>query len=433
MKEISDVTALIVDHGLNVGLAAELASRQKFKRVLYHNAAWVEAFPKLNKGCIGDGYEGVEIIDDYWAIKKEVDLAIFPDLYHAGEQLELESQGVMVWGSRNGDKTEMYRQRFLEALKRVGLEVPPHEIKHGLPELREFLYDKEDKYIKISKWRGTLETTHWRDWDMDEGLLDWWAILFGPLKESISFLVFDAIETEIEIGADTYCIDGEYPDLMLEGIEYKDQAYFATVKKKQEMPEQLQAVLDAFHDELREVRYRNLLSCEVRVKDDHFFFIDPTRRFPCPAGNSQLKLYGNLPEIILFGAAGELVQPEIRGRFAAECVLVAKGNKKLWSEIKFPPDLRDSVVCAGSCDVNGKICTPPDDSEDDGIGWLVSIGDTGKETLESILQKAEQLPDGVSANTEDLVQVLKAIETSEAEGVPFTEEKLPEPAEIISD
>lgn len=432
MKEISEVTACVIDHSLNVGLAVELASRNKFKRVLYHNAAWIEAFPKLNKGCIGDGYEGVEITDDYWAMKNDINLFIFPDLYHAGEQLELESQGKLVWGSRNGDKTEMYRQRFIEALAHVGLEVPPHTIKRGLSALRDFLYDKEDKWIKISKWRGTLETTHWRNWDHDESLLDWWAILFGPLKETINFLVFDAIETEIEIGADTYCIDGEYPDLMVEGIEYKDQCYFGTVKKRPEMPDQLQAVLEAFASELALVHYRNLISCEVRIKGEHFYFTDPTRRFPCPAGNSQLKLYRNLCEIIFHGAAGELVQPEMSGQFAAECVMVAKGSKKLWSEIKFPPELMESVVCAGSCFVSEKICTPPDDSDDDGIGWLVNVGDTAKETLQGILEKAKELPDGVTANTEDLVQVLKEIETAEEEGVGFTEEKLPTPAEIVS-
>lgn len=431
MKELSAVTCCVVDHSLNVGLAVELASRQAFKRVLYHNAAWIEAFPKLNKGIVCDGYDGVEVVDDYWAHKKEINLFIFPDLYHAGEQLELESQGKLVWGSRNGDKTEMYRQRFMKALADVGLEVPPHRVIKGLTALREQLYDAEDKYIKISKWRGTLETTHWRDWDHDESLLDWWAVLFGPLKEKIDFLVFDAIETDIEVGVDTYSVDGKYPDLMIEGIEYKDQCYLGVVKKHPEMPEQLQAVLEAFSSELAGVHYRNLISCEVRVKGDHFFFIDPTRRFPCPAGNSQLKLYGNLPEIIYHGAAGDLVQPEMTAKFAAECVLVAKGNKKLWSEIQFPSELRDWVHCAGSCEVDGKICTPPDDSEDDGIGWLINTGDTPKETVEGILEKAKELPDGITANTDDLVQVLKEIETAEAEGVGFSEEPMPTPADIV--
>jgi len=433
MKEISEVTACIVDHSLNVGLAIELASRKAFKRVLYHNAAWIEAFPKLNKGCIGDGYDDVEVTDDYWAMKGEIDLFIFPDLYHAGEQLELEAQDFLVWGSRNGDKTEMYRQDFLKKLAQVGLEVPPHKIITGLTALREHLLDREDKYIKIDKWRGTIETTHWRSWAMDESLLDWWAVLFGPLKEMIDFIVCDAIETELEIGCDTFCIDGKYPDLMVEGVEYKDQCYFGTVKKRPEIPEQLNAVLEAFSDELARVHYRNLISSEVRIKDDHFFFTDPTRRFPCPAGNSQLKLYRNLPEIIYHGAAGELVQPEMNGQFGAECVLVAKGPKKLWSEIQFPAELMDSVICAGSCYVGGKVCTPPDDSEDDGVGWLVNIGVSAKGTIEGILEKAKELPDGVTANTDDLVQVLKEIETAESEGVPFTDDPMPTPAEIVSD
>lgn len=431
MSELSSKTVCVVDHALYLPLAIELS--KSFGRVLYHNAAWVEAFPTLNKCIIGDGYENVQVVEDYWLHKAEVDLFVFPDLYHAGEQLELESQGKRVWGSRLGDRMEVFRGKFLKELGARRLDVPVFEAIEGLDKLREHLRAREDVYIKISRFRGSLETTHWRDWDHDEGLLDAWAVKFGPAKNHLTFYVFDAIDTTIEVGADTYCIDGQYPDVMLCGFEYKDKGYFGSVRKRSEMPEQLQKVNEAFSDELASVRYRNFISSEVRIVDGKFYFIDPTRRAPCPASGSQWKLYTNLPEIIWHGANGELVEPDLAAGFSAECVITAKGDKTCWSVVDFPAELQDWVMCGGSCQIDGRICWPPDESHGEEVGWLVHIGDTPTETIEGMLEKAKLLPDGVSANTDSLVDLLKEIKEADKQGVEFTDKKVPEPEFVVQE
>jgi len=176
MKSTDQVVACIVDGGLNVPLAIRLA--QGFKEVLYTTDCQ-DAFLTLNKSIIGDGFEGVRWVEDPWKVKNEVDLWVFPDLNRSGMQLELESQGRAVWGSRGADLLETNREKFLQTLADLGLEVPIFEKVIGLTNLSKHLRDKEDMYIKISKYRGTMETTHWRSWREDEWWLDFMAVKLG--------------------------------------------------------------------------------------------------------------------------------------------------------------------------------------------------------------------------------------------------------------
>ena len=60
--------------------------------------------------------------------------------------------------------------------------MPVYEEVLGLTNLRLFLEDKEDKYIKIDRFRGDWETLHWTNWRAMEGALDNYAVRLGPLK-----------------------------------------------------------------------------------------------------------------------------------------------------------------------------------------------------------------------------------------------------------
>jgi len=424
VKDVSQSTALIFDHGLFLPLAQRLVGH--FKRVLYHCPV-SESFPKMERYLIGDGYDGVERVDDIWKVMPEVTTAIFPDIYDSGLQLHLESIGISVWGSRNADSLEINRDKFMRVLKEVGLEVPKFERVVGLTKLGEYLKDKEDKYIKISKFRGTLETTHWRNWRQDEGWLEHMAVKLGPAKDLLPFLVFDAIETDLEIGADTFTIDGQFPSSMLHGLEWKDKGYLGVVTPRDEMPDHVQNVIESFSPILKQYRCRNFMSMEIRVKDDVGYYIDPTQRCPCPATGSQLKLIGNLPEVIFAGANGELVEPEWTDKVSAECIMTEKGPKECWSITEFPKELQEHVFCGGSCEIDGRICSPPDDSDENTIGWLVATGSSIEQVVEQMKEYAAMLPDGVSAKTDSLFDLLKEAHSAEDEGIEFSDKEVPDP------
>ena len=424
MTEPSQLTCCFCDSGLFLPLAQKLAP--SFNRMLYW-AEWQEAFPTINRRIIGDGFEVIERIDDIWENKNEVDVFIFPDILRSGLQIELEAQGKLVWGSRNGDHLETNRGTFMRVLQEIGLPVPNFEQVTGLTELRSVLHDREDVYLKMSKYRGSFETCHWRSWSQDEGMLDAWAVKFGPLKDLMTFYVFDALATEIELGVDTFCIDGQFPNLMLHGLEAKDKGYLGGVMKREDLPQQLQDVLTAFGPVLGKERYRNAFSAEVRVVEGTGYFIDPTCRFPVPGSGAEMELIGNLPEIIVSGAAGELVEPEMTAQFAVECVLTAKSDKHGWCVVDFPHDVKPFVKCGDCCEVDGRICLPPDEKHDEEIGWIFATGTTIEETVETMKSRVKLLPDGVHACTESLFDLLKEAHDAKSEGIEISDQPLPAP------
>lgn len=429
MKDASDVIACVCDHrGLFLPVAHRLS--EGFKKV-YHWSAYEEGFSSIRKGVIGDGFPNIEWCRDPWDIKGQVDLFVFPDVELSGMQLELESQGYAVWGPRRADTIELNREKFLKILKDVGLDVPQYEVFTGLSALHEHLRDCEDCYIKISRWRGDMETTHWRSWKQDEGFLDYLAVRFGPAKEFIRFLVFDPIDADIELGGDTYCIDGNWPKLMLNGTEWKDKAYLGVVTDTKDMPRQVLEVMAAFAPEFEKERYRCEFSSEIRIQGDKAYFIDPTCRGGLPSTGSQLKLWGNFPEIVWAGAHGVLVEPEPLGMYSAECVLKTKVPPGNWAVVELTEALKPWAMLANCCLIDGAYAFPPDDQHGEEIGWLVAIGDTPQATIESMREKVEMLPEGVSAEFISLADILKEMDTAEEHGVQMSDDALPEPSTVI--
>jgi len=431
MKEIKDATILVVDHGLGLSVAHRLS--KAFKRVLYHTP-FENGFIRLNSCIIGDGYENIERCEDPWAMKSEIDGYCFPDIYHAGWQLELESQGYPVWGARRADRLEMNRERFQTILGDIGLRQAPFEKVIGITNLRAFLKDKKNKFIKISKFRGSFETCHWRSWNEDRCNIDSWAVEFGPAEDLIPFLVFDPIGNDLEIGGDTYTVDGEWPSLMLRGDEYKDKSYLSVVTPRSEMPAPIQEVLMAFALVLKPLRCRSKWSMELRGQGDEWYFIDPTPRLGLPSTASQCSTWNNFPEIVWAGAHGELIEPEPNGKFTAEVALTMRGEKGAWKSTTVPEELRDVMMLSGCCEIDGMACFPPDDQHEEHIGWLVAVGDTMKETIDTLKGYAAKLPDGVSAKTDTLVNLLAEIHEAKSEGIEFgTGQEIPKPSSVVED
>lgn len=424
MKETKDVVACVVDFGLFQSVAHALA--KGCNRVLYHNYEQ-EGFPTINKKLIGDGFEDVEVCHDIWEVKDEVDLWVFPDIQLSGLQKELESQGKAVWGSRLADSLELDREKFHKLLGKIGLEVPVYETVVGLDALRKHLKDKQDKFIKISHYRGSFETYHWLSWIESRAVLDVWAVKFGPAGKLIPFMVFDSIDTPLEIGADTFCIDGEFPSIMLHGDEWKDKGYLGAVTKREDMPQQVQEVMEAFAPILKKYDYRNKWSIELRVKGDKFYFIDPCQRHSMPATGSQLKLWKNTPDIYWYGANGYVVDPEYDDTYVAECILTCKGEKSAWRNFVLSDELKEHAIFANCCEIEGELCFPYEDGQGEDVGWLVATGKSIESTVDKMLRYADMLPNGVTAKTESLANLLKEIRQGEKKGIEFGDSEIPKP------
>ena len=328
---------------------------------------------------------------------------------------------------------EQDRVFFMDKLAELGLDVPPYEKVTGLTNLALFLKDKEDIWIKVSKWRGSWETFHWRSWDADSHHIDLWAVRFGGIKDFIPFICFPKIETDLEIGADTYCIDGQWPAQMLHGIERKDAAYFSAVTNRDEMPEQLLPVMNAFSPFLKEVGYRSQWSMEVRVTDKENFFIDATTRGGLPSTASFLSAK-NISDVIYHGARGEFVEIDYGFKFSAECMVKLSGQDGAWETAVLDPEVREALLLQNYCEANGQPWFPPDEnSAVSEVGWLFATGATPKEVLERMNELADDLPDGADADVEALADVIREIESEHEQGIPFTDAVMPPPEVVLEE
>lgn len=432
MKETKDISVCVVDHGIFFGLAQELA--KQVSHVGYHFPGWERGFSSCRDGAVGDGFPEVELVHDLWENKKKFDQFIFPDIQHSGMQKELESQGYAVWGSRTGDNLETLRFHFIQTLEKLGLEVAPYRTIQGLSELRVFLRNNENKYIKISRWRADLETYHHINYELSRNWLDEKAIQFGDLQDFIQFLVFDPIDTDLEVGYDGYCIDGWYPNMAIHGIEKKDKGYIGAAQHYDDLPKQVREVNDRFSDVLGSHRYRNFWSTEIRIVGERFYFIDPTCRAGMPSGDAQFVMYKNLADILWKGAHGAVVEPEFKAKYVVQSLIEHNGNPDHWRTLHIPDRYYDQVRLLSPCAVGKELyAISPSSAAGETVGSILSTGDDLELAIEENQKMAKEMCElnDISIHTDAVIDVLKEMHSAAKQGVKMTEEELPDPLTLV--
>jgi phosphoribosylamine-glycine ligase len=393
---LSDRKVLIIDHGLFLSLASRLA--REFGEVFYA-PIWSQGFPTYHVSDVGKELPGITHTDDAWRIidahadKKDELLIAFPDILDSGWQLHLRSLGYRVWGSGWGDELEIYRVFFKETLEKVGLPVNPYEVVHGAAALREYLREHDDVFVKFTqKLRGIMETFESKQYWLIEPRLDQLIHLLGMKKREVAFTVEKKIKTKIEVGGDMYCIDGQYPKTVSNGIEIKDQCSASVVQAFKDLPDEVRKVCDKMAPVLKGYGYRNFFSTEIRVGEDGKpYFIDPTCRHPSPVGESEQELWSNLGEIMWRGAEGVMVDPLPAAKYAVQAMIYSDRADEEWQPIDFPEKIRDRVKLYYHRRLEGHDYIMPQTTKLNECGSVVGLGDTLKEAKDDCANLAKQV------------------------------------------
>lgn len=430
MTDLSSKSCLVIDGGLFQALAHRLA--RDFGKVYFHNP-FSSQMPMVTDAEIGDGFKDIESRPDLWRAVEDSNIVVIPDVGHADLARKIDMEGWSVWSSRTGDFMELRRAKFRDLQKELGLPVPEYQVVTGLRELRIYLSDHPDCYVKVSKFRGLMETHHWLGMELDEQWLDALAVKLGPIKNKMPFIVEQGIEAISELGVDTFCIDGQYPKTLMTGIESKDKAYLGTVVPESELAPQLVEINRVLAPVFKEHRYRNFWSNEVRIAEDKTpYLTDPSCREASPAGECLLENIKNLSEVIWHGAQGELVEPEYEAKFAAQAIIDHHGDHEQWRVLEVPESVKRWVKVFSCCEVDGVLAIPPCHWSSEIIGSVIGLGDTIEDALEALRDHAAEL-DGqpLTIHVEALADVLKTVQEQEAAGIELTDEPVPEPAAAI--
>jgi len=430
MKETQDVTACVVDRGTFFPVADRLAREMK---KVYYCAPNGEGFETVAKDSLGHGYPGVEAIRSYWAIKKEIDLFVFPDCRDWDLQLELESQGFPVWGSKRGEDLETLRGLWSDVAAQVGLLMPHTEVLAGLEAARNYLWDhrEEKKYVKISRYRGDMETWCASSWLFTRTKLDALAHKWGGLQNSLTFYIQDELDTDIEGGTDTYFV-GAFPDEVIIGYEKKNLGYLGAVMRQENMPPEIWKPCEVLAPVLASFNYCNFFSTEVRVVDGESYLLDPCCRCPSPAGEQQLEMYENFPDIVWHGANGRLLQPNWAADYCGEIVIQWTGEKDGPKVLHVPEDLRQWVKLQGCAYVDGAFHFPPA-HDPEALGCVVGIGDTPEEVLDHMKDVAAGLSgQSVDLRMEPIADLILQINEAKGMGMEFGQgDQLPNVAAVL--
>ena len=431
MKEVSEITACVVDYGSFISLADKLS--ETYRRVYYYSP-FEQEYQGVKTSVIGVGLNRVQRLDEFMdpAILKDIDLFIFPDIGYGGLQRYLRSIGKLVWGSMGASDLELYRTYFLKVLDDLGLPII-HSVKiTGLTKLADHLKTVKNKWVKINRFREDMETWHHLDYLHSQRELERLALKFGPTKEYAVFVVQDDIGDAREIGYDGLTVDGQYPALSYSGYEKKNELYLGSLLKNTNLPEPVRLVNEAMSPLLREYAYRNFIATELRVKDGVPYFIDSTARMAGQTMEHQTETCCNLPEVVLYGANGELLEPRFTHKYAAEATLhYTAGIGDDWKTIRVPETVRPWTKLYHYCQLDEACHFPP--YKNDEVGVLCGVGDSVEESIEALKENFKAYKDEpLSIKIEGFADLLVEIKKAEDEDMEFTDQPLPSPEIVLA-
>ena len=353
MTTLSDKVALVSTNALFVSLAERLG--RDFKKVYLH-VPRAGSFPQITQGMLGYGLRNVELVDGVFGPHFcEVDLFVFPDLGTGAIQIQLEKMGKRVWGPRNAEELEIYREVCKKKMEEMGLPVQPWTIVKGVTKLEEYLKGHKDQHVKIDKWRGVTETFFSPEWEIVEPKVHAIAETLGPFREELEFIVEDNLPDRVEVGVDTYCIDGQYPRNTLFGIECKDCGYIGQMVDWSALPEPLRRWNEAFAPLFARYGCRASVSNEIRIGEDSVpYMVDATIRAPSPPSELWQELFTNLSEILWEGADGKLVEPVPAGKWGVQVIFKSQWAENNLQLVDYPEEYANQIKLYNCVVVDGK-------------------------------------------------------------------------------
>lgn len=416
MTDFRRKTVLVYDTGgLFPHVAIKLA--ESFGTVLYY-VPWSGAgFPTSARRLPGVDLPGVTRVYSWLNYVKDIDLAVFPDIFTWSEVEHLRSLRVPVWGPGAAEGLEIERWATHEVLAKLGMPTVPAERVIGTEALREMLMESDDRYVKCAGTsRGDFETRKHVTWKLTEPWLTEIEQKLGPLKDSFEFIVEEKV-SGVEPGYDGYVVDGQYAPLAAWGYEIKDRGFVLQVSRFEDLPEPIREVNLASAPALAKLGLRGFYSNEIRIGEDGTaYLIDPTVRAGKPPSECYIEVFSNWAEVIWAGAHGEMVELEPQARFAAEIILYSDWVDGHYLSVDFPPELARFVKLSNSFRIDGQWWVAP--REDSEFGAAIGMGDTLEEAIEQAKAVAEAV-EALDVTFEgDVLEVAqKEIEKGRAYGV----------------
>jgi hypothetical protein len=401
---LKNLTVCIFDTGSFTALAQRLT--EEFGSVLYFSPWEGNGFPVSKFDKVGTGLKGVERISSIWdyADSNEIDLYVFPDCYYRSEQEYLRRRGKLVWGSAGTSWAERHKLEFYKWIDMEDMPVAKTILETGIKQLAENI--QHDEFIKINEYRGDLETLKYYDKERSSFRLKELELNLSPFDKTYNVIRQSKIDG-VEIGGDSYTVNGQIPNSYLWGVEEKDSYYFGKIVPYQSVPDQIRYVDICLQKIFRKENTRSHYSHEIRIdKNGTPFFTDFTARLPNPPFQLHLDMIKNLGEIMYWGAQSRLIEPVYDHTYGVTAIFGSPTAAHYNLPIKVPDNVRDAVKVMNLAIVDGEYIAVNINNFDE-CGAVTGIGYTLREARDNCEKNSKEIKaDGliISVPTEEDIQ-----------------------------
>ena len=430
---LSEKTICIVDSGYFISLARKLS--ESFKKVYYCTPTDRE-FLSINDFAMGVGFPEIEKIEGYEFMRPEIlktiDAFIFSDIGYSPIQSYLKSIGKPVWGAFDATELEVYRTKFLEAIAKLGMPVAPYKVIKGWTKLNEYLKTVKNKWIKIDQFRKEVETWYHIDYAHSVDELTRESLVLGGMKDNVTYIVQDKIESSRETGGDLWTIEGQYPSKYFFGFEDKNENYLASLKDADKMPKSVIEVNEKLAPLFKKYGYKGEFATEIRETETKYYFIDPTFRFPGMSGEHQLETCSNLAYVIYYGAQGKFIEPVWDYNFAvvSSAHYCGANSADGWSTVKVPEEIERWVKFSHCCKIDGYYKFTLEEAKD--LGVVIGAGKTLIDAFKMLRKNIDALKEEpIEFRLNGFLKLLSSARELEKNGTKFSNDKLPEDSEIL--
>lgn len=365
-----------------------------FDTVYYHSVNQ-NPFPRIAMDMIGTGYDKLKRIDEFWCNLDQFDIIMFPDIYFSDWGSLLRKMGKMVYGGTEAEQLETNRKLFKQELESVGLLNLPTKYIQGVDSLMKYLKQEQNNWVKLSYYRGEMETFHHFNYNHSEVFLEDIQHQMGPLGNDIEFIVEGNMESISELGYDGYTVNGQMAKTNMFGFEIKNCGYVGTYCDYSKLPSPVKVINDKFNPVLQKYKHTGFYSNEIRyTSDGKSYYIDPCIRAGSPPSNTMMEMITNWDEIIPAACRGEVVDPKFKAKYGVEIILKSNYCNQSYLPVSFPMEYKDNIKLKGAFKKNGKDYIVPfkyagfDMVE---FGSVVSTGDDLQSTMKQALQIASKV------------------------------------------
>ena len=194
----------VEDYGLYVPQASALAAKGKNQVVYFTN--FFDIFQEYRRYAPGINFDYLKKTKYFFDYVKDADCLVNFDCSGNDKFVHFKEvyPNKSVFSSGMSESIENSRIKFRELLTECKLPQSRWKSITGLDNLRKYLKDNPDQFVKSDIFRGDSESFHARKLKVVEGELDRLAVVYGPHKNDIDFIVEEKIDCVVEVGFDGF-------------------------------------------------------------------------------------------------------------------------------------------------------------------------------------------------------------------------------------